>query len=75
MNVTEKNGEVIVKFNPLFYTQDTIKKAAKEFKAICKTEVKAQEEIIVKLTPKDKIKDLGYEFANHVLALMKNEGV
>lgn len=75
MRVHEKEGKITVKFNPNFYSEESIKRTAEDFKEVCEAEVTIEKDIVVKLTPKEEIDNLGHEFANYVLGIMKNEGI
>jgi hypothetical protein len=67
--------KVRVDVNPKFYNYETVLKTANTFDGICKTSVKQFDDcIVVFLQPKSKktnIKNLGYEFYNHLLNTTK----
>lgn len=66
--------------NKSFYDSSSVNKAAKEFRKACRVNIKKiKKGILVTLKPKSSPKkassNIEGEFANYVLALMKNEGV
>lgn len=66
--------------NKSFYDYSSINKAAKEFRKACRVNIKKTKKGILvtlkpKSSPKEASSDIEGEFANYVLALMKNEGI
>lgn len=72
----QNNTSLKINFNRKFYKLPSIKTAIRDFQNICKGSVKESEGyFLVTLAPKNKSlhDNLGHEFSNYVLALMKNE--
>ncbi|MBT3407265.1 hypothetical protein HN415_01135 [Candidatus Woesearchaeota archaeon] len=71
MGIKIKKNEVHVSLNHEIYSSDAINLAIKDYKDVC--DVIKKEDYLV-LTPKEEIEldQLGYEFSNYVLGLMKN---
>jgi len=72
----QNNTALKINFNKKFYKLPSIKNAIRDFQNVCKGSVKELERyFLVTLAPKSKSPqdNLGHEFSNYVLALMKNE--
>jgi hypothetical protein len=67
------NGTVIINLNPKFYDLYYITEVAEKFQNICKIVIQydRQSDIIITLKPKVEvdIKNLAFEFCNHILHL------
>ena len=70
MTDKEKN-EVLLRFNPIFYTNQAIKQAVSDFSDVCDV-TEAEDGIVLKPKEGD-VEVIGYEFYNYVLGLMKNQ--
>ena len=75
IQIDPKNKKVEISLNKNFYSIDAVKKAISDFKKVGNFSVSNKKSIIVSLKLKNSsdIENIGYEFCNYVLALMKNE--
>lgn len=71
VKVNKKKNEVTISFNENFYDEESINKAAEDFKKVCQIK-RNKDFIILKQKKKININTLGYEFYNYVLGLIKN---
>lgn len=71
VKINKKKNEVILSFNESFYDKQFISQAIEDFKEVC--DIKKDKEFIF-LKPKKEVdlNNLGYEFYNYVLGLIKN---
>ncbi|MBO06188.1 MAG: HxsD-like protein [Candidatus Woesearchaeota archaeon] len=67
-------NNIKIRLNNKFYDKETIKTALDDFKEACDGKI-LNDEIEVKLEPKEAINDLEGEFCNYVLGLIKNRQV
>jgi len=74
----EEEKHVLISFDTKFYPYECIYKAIQDFSGSCFSNIKGnQESPIVILKPKSdeiNLHNLGYEFYNYVLGIIKNEG-
>jgi len=77
ISIDKTKKRVIVNLNKEFYNVDSVKKAAEDFKDTSDISVSDKEAIIIIMKLKDSsyLNNIGYEFCNYVLALMKNEAL
>ncbi|MBS3098262.1 HxsD-like protein [Candidatus Woesearchaeota archaeon] len=74
----KRKNEVILVLSSDFYNIDSIKEAINDFKGVCNANLsKNKKSIMISLKPKDRslFNNLGYEFCNYTLALMKNKSL
>lgn len=76
--VKKEENEVVLNFDTKLYPHECIVRAGQYFTESCWVSLDGSpEELQIKLKPKSGELDLnviGYEFYNHVLGIMKNEG-
>lgn len=70
--INKAKSNVLVNFNGQFYKKEFIDKAILDFKRVCDIK-KSEEGLLLKPKGKQDIDELGYEFYNYVLSLMKNQ--
>jgi hypothetical protein len=72
VKINKAKNEVLIKFNEKFYKKEFIDQAIVDFKEVC--DIKKRENGLL-LKPKEEVNidELGYEFYNYVLGLMKNQ--
>ena len=77
INVDNETKRVEIILNKSFYCVEAVKKAVEDFKEIGNFSVSCDDGILIsiKLKNEEGIENIGYEFCNYVLALMKNEGL
>lgn len=74
--VSEDKNEIQIVLKKEFYNGNTIREAISDFRDLCSSEINESEEdvkILLKPNEKEDLEDLGYEFSNYVLGLMKNQ--
>ncbi len=79
IQINKEKNEICILLNKDFYNIEEIKSTLKDFKEVCKGEVKEKKEnqikIILKPNENSVINSLGHEFCNYSLGLMKNHSV
>ena len=70
--INKERNEVLLKFNELFYNWEFIGKAINDFCEICDIE-KSENGLLLKPKKEEDVDEIGYEFYNYVLSLMKNQ--
>jgi len=75
MNITTKKEQIFITLNKKFYDLSAVKESLEDFKEVCTSIIKNNENLEIILKPKDRelMNILGYEFCNYVLGLMKNK--
>ena len=63
---------MIIKLNNKFYSKDAVEEALKDFNDVCNGNI-LNDDIEVELNEKEDIENVGEEFCNYVLGLMKNK--
>lgn len=76
VSVDKGKNQAVTVFDTRFYTPESIKSSAEDFKDCCRLQIRSKgDEITVLLSPKSKdigLDSLGYEFYNYVLARMRS---
>lgn len=76
--IDKKKNLVRLNINLLFYTEEKIKEACKDFEEICSMRfLSSKENFVISLKPKKKnidINILGFEFMNYLLGISKKRG-
>ena len=77
VRINQTLKKVDIKLNRNFYSSEAIRAAIDDFKNFGKFSISNKNSILVSLKVKDKesINNIGYEFCNYVLALMKNKAL
>ncbi len=72
IKINREKGEVVLRFNYLFYPPDLVRIAVDDFRRFC-DHINLEDHSVV-LCPKQKedLDIIGYEFYNYVLGLIKN---
>jgi len=76
MKINDIKREVEISFNKVFYKEELVKEAVLAYKNYCSAEIENKGCYLkVKLKAKKKLplKEIGGEFSNYVLGLIKNE--
>lgn len=71
MTDTDKNL-VILTFNDNFYPKDLIEQSILDFKEVCDSNFQGEKLILKPLSNEIDINNLGYEFYNYLLGLIKS---
>ena len=69
-----KSREIVINLNKKFYDLGTIKESLDDFRAVCSGKVKnTKRGFRIVLKANTQSPNLGHEFSNYVLGLMKNK--
>jgi hypothetical protein len=70
----QRNKSIEIVFNPKIYPLNILKQAISDFKTAADISLKIKKtEIIANIKPKEKIKNIKWEFSNYALALKMNQ--
>ncbi len=73
--IEEENGFLILKLNSSLYEKESVNEAFVELKKQAEALFEDGEYFVIKIKKSEGSKEIGYEFLNYVIRLMKSKGV